>query len=156
MYKFKRFSFIIFKMQRNIKSGRGVSKGFFGDILGAGASALGGLSGAAGEAVGGLVGARYGGVPGMILGQAAGGAAGGAVQGLSGLLGGALKGLPFQKGGVLKPPMGITTPFKMNPMTGRMEPDFSPLTNPLIMYQKGGIIMKPKAKKAKKARKARK
>jgi len=156
MCKFKRFSFIIFKMQRNIKSGRGVSKGVFGDIVGSIIGAAGAAGSVLAPLVGSAIGSRYGGLGGQIGGAIAGEAVKGSLEsGFKGLGGLASSAIPFQKGGVLKP-MGITTPFKMNPMTGRLEPDYSPLTNPMIMYQKGGIIMKPKAKKARKARKARK
>lgn len=124
---------------------KAVSKGFFGDILGAGASALGGLADLAGSTVGGLVGSRYGGVGGAIAGQALGGLAGGLVKGGSSALGGALRGLPFSKGGV---PMGITTPMRFDPMSGTMTP-YSQFPGSTIMYKRGGVVMKPKKGKRK-------
>ena len=120
-------------MRLNNKS---VSKGFFGDILGAGAQALSGLSGMAGEAVGGLIGSRYGGVGGAIAGQALGGLAGGLVKGGAGALAGGLRGLPFQKGGIISP-LGSMTPYSQFP------------GSPMIMYKRGGIVMKPKKGKRK-------
>lgn len=111
------------------------NKGFFGDILSAGASALGGLGSTVAPLVAGAVGSRYGGLPGMVLGQAAGGLASGTIQGVSSGLAGALKGLPFQKGGIITPLPPFGRPYKM-----------------------GGIVTMKKVKKTKKAgkRKAKK
>ena len=129
-------------MRLNNKS---VSKGFFGDVLSSGAQALGGLSGMAGEAVGGLVGSRYGGVGGAIAGQALGGLAGGLVKGGAGALAGALRGLPFQKGGIISPMSSI-----VSPNIGSMTPYSQFPGTPLIMYRKGGVVMKGrKGKKGK-------
>jgi hypothetical protein len=127
--------YVIVKMAMRLNN-KGVSKGFFGDILGAGASALGGLAGMAGDAVGGLIGSRYGGVGGAIAGQALGGLTGGLVKGGAGALAGGLRGLPFQKGGIIAP-LGSMTPYSQFP------------GSPMIMYKMGGVVMKPKKGKRK-------
>jgi hypothetical protein len=128
--------YIIVKMAMRLNN-KSVSRGFFGDILGAGAQALGGLAGMAGDAVGGLIGSRYGGVGGAIAGQALGGLAGGLVKGGSSALAGGLRGLPFQKGGIIAP-LGSMTPYSQFP------------GSPMIMYKNGGVVMmRPKKGKRK-------
>ena len=138
-------------MNQRKTSGKGVIGNFLSGLATNEIPKLTPLAQAGGAA---LIGGRIPGIGGQIISGAAAPIIGSLVNTGAGVLGGLLSALPFQKGGIVGAgSMGFTTPLKLNPFTGKMEPDYGSSLSGL-MYRKGGVVM-PMYMKPKRGKKAK-